>query len=59
MKFFKTEQEAMECVKRRNQAFVKYHKNETFCMVDGPDNDFCVMTVVEAIENEFSYKWTV
>lgn len=55
MLFFKNKSNALDCVRRRN----RNGAGLTWVVVDGPENNFAVMELMETIENEFNYEWDV
>lgn len=60
MKFFKTENEALEYMRIRNRAAkAAGNKRDLMVVTDGPDDNFAAMDAKEAIENDFNYKWEV
>lgn len=57
-RFFETEEDAyrhMVCLNRKAERDGR--KNETFALVDGPDNDFAVVDIATAIYLNVHYEW--
>lgn len=57
MKFFKTENEAIDYAEFFNRCLTSKAKPKHWkVVVDGPENNFCVMSLQQASEDEFLYK---
>ena len=56
---FKTLEDAEGFMRIRNHAESQNPRPELVVLVDGPEDDFVVMSLREAIEEEFPYKWSV
>lgn len=60
MKTFDDETDAITFMKTVNKARTRAGNNDVVVIVDGPDdNQFTVMELSEAIENNFAYRWEV
>lgn len=60
MRRCKTEERARECMIAMNKASRgSRYGRRLYVIVDGPDNDFVVMHVDDAIKGEFFYRWEV
>ena len=63
MTYFRDRNEAWEHMQQRNRAYaraVNYGAcKDAAVLVDGPDDDYVVMTLNDAIEGGFLYEWAV
>ena len=59
MRRFKTEAEAELFMRLRNQAERQNRRSDLVVLVDGPEDNYVVMSLTEAVENGFLYRWTV
>lgn len=58
MKFFASHGEAFEYMKRKNLAARGAgDKDTTYCVVDGPDDDYAVVDLDTAIDHGQPYEW--
>ena len=59
IKTFKEELDARSWMEMKNKAARRAKNyNDTFCFVDGPDDNFCVVDLKTAIELEIAYAWS-
>ena len=56
LRFFDTELEAEAHMRKLNRVAAR---NTMFVLVDGPEDNFAVMDIDSAIENDFLYRWAV
>jgi hypothetical protein len=54
MKFFSNEDEARDYMRSLNHS----HRQELFCMVDGPEDNFAIVDLETAIGIEMPYEWS-
>jgi len=59
MRRFQTEAEAESFMRLTNQAQVSARRPRFVVLVDGPEDDYYVMDLGDAIEAEFLYRWSV
>lgn len=60
IQFFDTESEADWTMNARNQARRRAgNRRDLFVVVDGPENNFAVMHIDDAIKGGFNYRWEV
>ena len=59
MRTFTTEAEAEQYMRMINSTQRMNSRPEFVVLVDGPEDDYAVMPLRDAIENEFLYRWTV
>ena len=52
-------EDAERFMKMRNRAERLNRRPRFVVLVDGPEDDFFVMELSEAIDNEFLYRWSV
>jgi hypothetical protein len=59
-RFFDNELEAEAHMRDRNRSFrMSPGRFDPFVLVDGPEDDFAVVDIGTAIENDFLYRWAV
>ena len=54
IKFFASEDDAREYMLLLNRT----HIRETFCLVDGPEDNFAVVDLETAIDLDIPYQWS-
>ena len=54
IKFFASEDDAHQYMLSLNRTHIK----ETFCLVDGPEDNFAVVDLETAIDLEMPYQWS-
>ena len=59
MQIFQTEAEAESFMRRTNQAQVSSRRPRFVVLVDGPEDDYYVMDLGDAIEEGFPYRWSI
>ena len=59
MRRFQTEAEAESFMRRTNQVQVSSRRPRFVVLVDGPEDDYYVMDLADAIEEGFLYRWSV
>jgi len=56
IRMFKIKEDAHDYMLMKNRTTVR---GPIYVMVDGPEDDFAVMPLNEAVENNFVYSWSV